>query len=518
MQLCASSKRILLVCILICFSICSPLSTTKAWPRYLVEFRGLYNDFRINELEDSLSFVFNSDSLARKLISEIDYAMLDEQFEGQPCCGYINLPNDTIANLVSSRCGCIRTIIEVWGDGKTTDEVCEQTLANFDSIVRPSFPVAHSPEQREANSWKVQFRRFGRGGRSGLDPQEKRAFLRTFDKVLTNLHGDVNLTHPSNELIYLEDFHSFHSMNIANSSLNRADYRPLRAIFGRVAATGSEIQTDFDLRKRPFLGTTTMAPMPAQLCAAAARLGASSLVLDPFCGTGSILIAAAALGCQVVGSDIDADCLGLGDPADRDERSKNVRFRRYGGANQGSTKGERLSWDQQTGLCTKDNFVYYGLDDKLHALLARDIRDWLPEAADDTQDNRREPRRFSAIITDPPYSRREKVQNAQVECADSAISTNGDEETDPANAVVATLFDVAKTRLEIGGKLVFWYPTDAFVKSEDVISLLEKCMSRSALGGRLELSRVTPEKLHDKLWRWLVIYVLVDSECVEGVR
>ena len=35
---------------------------------------------------------------------------------------------------------------------------------------------------------------------------------------------------------------------------------------------------------------------------------------DPFCGTGSLLLAAASLGATVVGSDIDGECLGYPNP------------------------------------------------------------------------------------------------------------------------------------------------------------------------------------------------------------
>ena len=56
--------------------------------------------------------------------------------------------------------------------------------------------------------------------------------------------------------------------------------------------------------KRPFFYPGSMSPKLARCMVNLARVKEGDLVLDPFCGTGGILIEAGLIGCKVVGSDI----------------------------------------------------------------------------------------------------------------------------------------------------------------------------------------------------------------------
>lgn len=56
--------------------------------------------------------------------------------------------------------------------------------------------------------------------------------------------------------------------------------------------------------KRPFFYPGSMSPKLARCMVNLARVKEGQLVLDPFCGTGGILIEAGLIGCKVVGSDI----------------------------------------------------------------------------------------------------------------------------------------------------------------------------------------------------------------------
>jgi tRNA (guanine10-N2)-dimethyltransferase len=56
---------------------------------------------------------------------------------------------------------------------------------------------------------------------------------------------------------------------------------------------------------RPFLHPSTMPPKLARCMVNLARASSGSLVLDPFCGAGSILLEAGVVGCRVVGSDVN---------------------------------------------------------------------------------------------------------------------------------------------------------------------------------------------------------------------
>lgn len=56
---------------------------------------------------------------------------------------------------------------------------------------------------------------------------------------------------------------------------------------------------------RPFLHPSTMPPKLARCMVNLARASSGCLVLDPFCGAGSILLEAGTVDCRVVGSDVN---------------------------------------------------------------------------------------------------------------------------------------------------------------------------------------------------------------------
>jgi len=57
-------------------------------------------------------------------------------------------------------------------------------------------------------------------------------------------------------------------------------------------------------KNRPFFHPSAMPPKLARCMVNLAKPKAGELVLDPFCGTGSLLIEAALIGCRVLGADI----------------------------------------------------------------------------------------------------------------------------------------------------------------------------------------------------------------------
>jgi tRNA G10 N-methylase Trm11 len=141
---------------------------------------------------------------------------------------------------------------------------------------------------------------------------------------------------------------------------------------------------------------------------------------------------------------------------------------------------------------------------------------------------------FDAIVTDPPYSRREKAHGFSV----SADAPMGD-----PHSTYTTLFRLAARRLKPGGRLVFWLPTDAFLSDVEVKGMLDGMVRVAAdsytnsdsyqgnehrnrddgqqnrVGNRelsegggdgaisgLKFERMTKEELHNSLWRWMCVY------------
>lgn len=233
------------------------------------------------------------------------------------------------------------------------------------------------------------------------------------------------------------------------SSVNRLPSR--RVYFGKqVATTSRHLMGDLSLKKRPYLGPTSLDP---ELALIMANLGRSyipgALVWDPFVGTGSVSVAVASLGGFPVGTEIDARVL-------RGKLSRNAatNFKQYG-----------LSAPEQVRMdATRHAFR----DCKRDGGVKKDVED---------------SGIFDSIITDPPYGiragsnrpgvnemSREEWRATHVQINDSdnnKISASPDE-----NLVEAThssgdkedvdindeLLELAAQMLVPGGRLVFLLP------------------------------------------------------------
>jgi tRNA (guanine10-N2)-methyltransferase len=73
----------------------------------------------------------------------------------------------------------------------------------------------------------------------------------------------------------------------------------------KVAKGSRQTVNKYDLKKRKYLGTTSMDAELSLIMANQALVKSDSLVLDPFVGTGSFLITCSHFGAYTLGSDID---------------------------------------------------------------------------------------------------------------------------------------------------------------------------------------------------------------------
>ncbi|CAN0490404.1 unnamed protein product, partial [Hapterophycus canaliculatus] len=74
-------------------------------------------------------------------------------------------------------------------------------------------------------------------------------------------------------------------------NINETVFSFQHVYFGRVVAEGNrELVAAFDLKKRPYLGPTSMDNELALVMANMALAGKGKLCFDPFVGTGSILV------------------------------------------------------------------------------------------------------------------------------------------------------------------------------------------------------------------------------------
>ena len=249
---------------------------------FLVEFRGIHPVFRCDEFRDAYHHVLLKNNAAERTAAEKAAGLVFTTFIPDlliptvPAVAFVHLPKgegEETAEAITRRCSLVRSIVKVWGQGITAEDTAAQTVDNFPTMIAPIFNPLNN---RSDNSWKVSFRRYGRGGKSGLDPQGKWSLLQSFAPVLLQLHGDVSMKEAKHELLFLEDWSSFrvwdderiakektipqlvatdltttssviNSSSSSSSSSTASDrysgYIPLKSIFGRVICEGPNIMT-----------------------------------------------------------------------------------------------------------------------------------------------------------------------------------------------------------------------------------------------------------------------------------
>ncbi|KHJ95105.1 hypothetical protein OESDEN_04949 [Oesophagostomum dentatum] len=261
----------------------------------------------------------------------------------------------------------------------------------------------------------------------------------------------VDLMNPFNTFTVLEEYRGAHDLN------------PYRLIFCRLIGHGqSRLKSLYDIKTRRYIGNTTMDPELAFIQSNVCSIKENDLVLDPFMGTGGLLLPAAEFGAYVVGTEINyqiAKAVGKSSRHDMEMRAEDesvrANFEQYG--------------TERHYLC--------GIlaDASWHDLWERPL--------------------FSAIVTDPPYGIREKgrkigkkprkehwtLPSAERQCHFPEKQPYSLEKT------FTDLCDLAASVLLVGGKLSFWFPVILESYSEDclpyhpALKLLANCEQRLSL-------------------------------------
>ncbi|KAF4796601.1 tRNA (guanine(10)-N2)-methyltransferase like protein [Turdus rufiventris] len=167
--------------------------------------------------------------------------------------------------------------------------------------------------------------------------------IHTFNKTLTQAQkiqkidaleflpfkGKVNLKNPEHIFWILEDY----GMNP-----NDVPEEPIHLYFGRWIADGQrELIESYSVKKRHFIGNTSMDACLSFIMANHGRVKPNDIVYDPFVGTGGLLISSAHFGAYVCGTDIDYNTIhGLGKASRKNQKwrgpDENIRanLRQYG--------------------------------------------------------------------------------------------------------------------------------------------------------------------------------------------
>lgn len=198
----------------------------------------------------------------------------------------------------------------------------------------------------------------------------------------------------------------------------------------------------FDLKTRLYLGPTSLDHGLAFILANMAQVKKGDFVLDPFVGTGSILLAMSHFGAQCWGTDIDVRVL---------------RGDMYAGHVSRSTKTDLFS-----------NFDQYKLSRP--ELIRLDNHAFARHYSDCTLRGF-----FNAIVTDPPYgiraggrksgSKKSGLYTVAPERRHDHIPST---QNYPVNEVMLDLLDAAAHLLVIGGTLCYLIPTPYCFTESDI--------------------------------------------------
>ncbi|KAF9406510.1 hypothetical protein HW555_013153 [Spodoptera exigua] len=185
------------------------------------------------------------------------------------------------------------------------------------------------------------------------------------------------------------------------------------------------------LKKRQFIGNTSMDAQLAIIMANQAQVKLGDMVLDPFVGSGSLLVAAAHFGAYVWGSDIDYMMLHA--------RTRPTRV------------GQKIRTKEES---IRGNMRQYGTESRYLDVVVSDF----------SLHNWRSDLKFDAIITDPPYGVREPTEKIGIERDNYTLSEEHMVNHVPSKVeyglghIYSDLLNFAATHLEMGRRLVCWYP------------------------------------------------------------
>ncbi|KAK1755895.1 S-adenosyl-L-methionine-dependent methyltransferase [Echria macrotheca] len=256
---------------------------------YLIRFSQSHETFRRPEIE------------ALALIEGVDLEIVSYSLDSPFCIA--KLPSEDAARRLIQRSILVQSIHELWGHGKTLDEV--------HAAVRRDTP--HLWERYMTCSFKFTLDSY-QGSRSAGD---KLRIINSFSYL--GFEGPIVMRRPDEEFILCEDW-EFNS-----TPLGIPD--PKCYFFGRFLASGArDLPKKLDLKKRRYISTTSMDAELTLITANIALAAPGKLMYDPFVGTGSFPIACAHFGALTFGSDIDGRSI----RGDEKKRTLKANFEQYG--------------------------------------------------------------------------------------------------------------------------------------------------------------------------------------------
>ncbi|XP_013192898.1 tRNA (guanine(10)-N2)-methyltransferase homolog [Amyelois transitella] len=421
------------------------------WRRYLMWFAHEHVDFRHAEIQSIIS-LFN----------------IPMKFIERPCVQkpywIVDLPSEECVKKIASRSVLLKNCIELWSRAKTEAQLhsnLKNALQNkTGQWLEVNSDVENSTCPRELiegccpadKTFKVEVETFCKH----FSMKEKVAKIESFSYL--PLEGPVKLNNPDIKLCYLEFY---------GSDPNNVPEQPHDLFFGRLIADGQrDLIQAYSLKKRQFIGNTSMDAQLAIIMANQAKVRNGDIVLDPFVGSGSLLVAAAHFGGYVWGSDID--------------------FMMLHGRTRPTRVGQKVRTNDES---IRSNMRQYGTEHRYLDVAVSDfsLPMWRPDLT------------FDAIVTDPPYGVREPTEKIGIDRDNYTLSEAHLVNHIPSKVeygipeMYGDLLNFAAKHLRLGGRMVCWYP---MVRDEYSESQLPRhpCLSLVANSEQV-LSKLTSRRL-----------------------
>ncbi|CDR49595.1 RHTO0S28e01288g1_1 [Rhodotorula toruloides] len=399
----------------------------------------------------------------------------------------IGLPDDEAARKLGSRLVSVKHVWEFWATAETYEELHERVKSAECREKWDKYAV-----DRDCR-WKFTIA----GHNRTIPLPQQVALVNTFQYMA--FIGEIDLRNPMLEVGLFEEYASDplrgakvrekrkeKGMDPSKTGKEKAfeegdpeDTGGLRSVWmGRkICDTSRHMMDVFDLKKRAYIGTTSMEAEVSLLMANQALAAPGKWVYDPFVGTGSMLLTAAAYGAMTFGSDIDG----------RQIRGKKTSIRH--------------SAEQ------------YGVQGRIVDCYTFDM----------TQHPWRTGEVFDAIVTDPPYGVRAGAKRlGREEGAREVLPmiVPGREHEGyhhtfpdyvppsvgwPMEEVISTLVTFSLYLLRPGGRLVFFLPTDNAVYSDvDIPSIpgMRLVSNTSQSFGKWARRLITMEKTDANEGEW----------------
>jgi tRNA (guanine10-N2)-methyltransferase len=340
----------------------------------------------------------------------------------------VKLPSDEAAEKIVKRTSLVKFIAHLWGYGTNDEELRKSVFEGRDEHFLS-----------ESMTYKLTCSDFGRTKSNSAEEIRKR---------LENLVPDA--FQPKAKVDLMNPKVEFLSCEVSSNEQIDLGFIGVKKYFGRVVAKDqSRARLNLlDLKKRRYLGPTSMdAHMSLIMCnmvnADEKRYG---MILDPFCGTGSVLLTAAELGCLTCGFEIDPRVLEFGKICKKTGEKIDVL-----------TNFEDYGFQKPVFLIRGDVHKSPLLKGRIHQIEGM----------------------FQGIVADPPYGVRERGRKSQFGGRQKKTEEDMKNHFDklqegkfatsehipstvnyPLSEIMDDLIDLSAKTLPVGGRMCFFLPAD----------------------------------------------------------